>query len=406
MRAQHCHSRCIGVLLALCVAFASAETLRADQIGILERRLKERPGDLVALSRLGELYQAEARASGNLRLYAKAEFAFRAALSEFADYSPALAGLASVQIALHRFSDVRQTAQKILAKNPANNEGHFLLADAEMALGQTKAAEEALLGLPDSPALFLRRGEMMRQTGQNMEAQKLFLRAVDEAEARADSPANICSYRVRAGEHFFRSGNFEAAGEQYRLALKLSPQDYAASEHMAELLGAQSKFAEARAQYEKVIVQSHRPDAKEALGSLYVFMHQPEQARRWHEEALADYLASTARGGVHFIHHLAGFYADVRQSGVEATKWARKDLELRNTPAAHDTLAWALYRAGEFGESRREIDAALASGIKDAHILEHAGMIYSAAGDLAHGQELLRETSELNPRYNSFHVHR
>lgn len=122
--------------------------------------------------------------------------------------------------------------------------------------------------------------------------------------------------------------------------------------------------------------------------------------------ALSGYLDSVQHGEVHFIHHLAGFYADVRENGGEAVKLARKDLEMRRSPAAHDALAWALYRAGAFAESRDQMNEALASGIKDAHIFFHAAMIFSAVGDLERGQKLLRETAVLNPRYKSFHVHR
>ena len=91
---------------------------------------------------------------------------------------------------------------------------------------------------------------------------------------------------------------------------------------------------------------------------------------------------------------------------MEAVKWARKDLAMRGSSTAHDGLAWALYRAGEYEESKREIEAALATGIKDAHVLHHAGLIFSAAGDLARGQKFLAETEALNPSYNKFHVHR
>jgi hypothetical protein len=48
----------------------------------------------------------------------------------------------------------------------------------------------------------------------------------------------------------------------------------------------------------------------------------------------------------------------------------------------------------------------LTSGSKDAHILFHAGMIFLAAGDPVRGKEVLAEAGRVNPRHNSFHVHR
>ena len=74
--------------------------------------------------------------------------------------------------------------------------------------------------------------------------------------------------------------------------------------------------------------------------------------------------------------------------------------------AARDALAWALYRAGEFGSAANAARETLTGGSKDAHILFHAGMIFLAAGDPVRGKEVLAEAARVNPRHNSFHVHR
>jgi len=188
--------------------------------------------------------------------------------------------------------------------------------------------------------------------------------------------------------------------------MEQSPQGYDVAEHFAELRGAQERFDEASKAYQDLIKRLPGPDLEQALGDLLIFLHKPEQAKPWHDKALAGYLASIERGEVHFLHHLAAFFADSREDGAQAVRWARKDLELRASPFTHEALAWALYRAGDFVESQRELETALACGIKDAHICYHAGLIYSAAGNIERGQEFLREALRLNPRANGFHVHR
>jgi tetratricopeptide (TPR) repeat protein len=87
-------------------------------------------------------------------------------------------------------------------------------------------------------------------------------------------------------------------------------------------------------------------------------------------------------------------------------KWAHKDLQLRQNVATHDTLAWALYRAGRFTEALDEINKALSLGFKDAHLFFHAAMIHLAAGRAEEGKQFLKKAAEINPRYDSFHVHR
>ena len=135
-------------------------------------------------------------------------------------------------------------------------------------------------------------------------------------------------------------------------------------------------------------------------------MGKPDQAKPWHDAALAGYLESTARGEVHYYHHLAGFYADARQDGAEAVKWARKDAELRPNFLTQDGLAWALYRNGQFAAARATAEKTLSSGVKDPHLFFHAGMIYLADGRTGEGKRFLQTVAEINPGYENFHVHR
>jgi tetratricopeptide (TPR) repeat protein len=401
--------RVVALILLLCslhVFVAAAENPTQQQIERLKQRAQERPADFIALTMLGQAHLRSARESGDLAAYKEAASAFQAALTEFPEHIGALSGLASVRMALHRFSEARALAKHILQRDPRSSEGRLLLGDAQLALGEIGEATKIFRSLADSPAVFSRRSELARLRGDNDEALRLALRASDESAARGESPEDCAWYRVRAGEIFFRNGQLDLAEEHYSRALEQSPQSYQAAEHIAELRAAQERFHEAIDAYQKLLARTSRPDLQQELGDLFLFLHKPEQAKPWQEKALAQYLASAQRGEVHFLHHLAGFYADSREDGAAAVQWARKDLALRSTSFTHDALAWALYRAGRFTESRREVETALAGGIKDAHICYHAGLIFSAAGELARGQEFLRETARLNPRHNGFHVHR
>src|SRR4029077_7277825 len=110
----------------------------------------------------------------------------------------------------------------------------------------------------------------------------------------------------------------------------------------------EGRFKEAEARYRKLVAHSPRPEFCQALGDLYLFTGDAEAARVWHEKALAGYPESVNHGDVHYFHHLSSFYADVRQEGAEAVRWARKDCELRDNFLTQDSLGWALYRDGQF----------------------------------------------------------
>ena len=107
-----------------------------------------------------------------------------------------------------------------------------------------------------------------------------------------------------------------------------------------------------------------------------------------------------------FLHHLAGYYADVARDGASAVTWARRDVELRPHYSTDDALAWSLYVAGDIQEAARVSDRALASGIVDGHLYYHAATIKAAAGDADGAARWLEALSQLNPRYRDFHVHR
>jgi hypothetical protein len=61
-----------------------------------------------------------------------------------------------------------------------------------------------------------------------------------------------------------------------------------------------------------------RPELQQALGGLYGVMGEKERAQAWHARALAGYLESAERGGVHYYHHLVDFNADVAGNGAAA----------------------------------------------------------------------------------------
>src|SRR5205823_4545213 len=76
---------------------------------------------------------------------------------------------------------------------------------------------------------------------------------------------------------------------------------------------------------------------------------------------------------------------------------AQASLVQRSDAAGHDLVAWAAYRLGDPGLARKEIEAALASGIRDARVLYHAGAITIASGDPETGRSRLEQALALGP---------
>jgi tetratricopeptide (TPR) repeat protein len=219
-------------------------------------------------------------------------------------------------------------------------------------------------------------------------------------------PETVAWCHAQLGELAFYRGNWESSERSYKAAIKAFPNYYAALDHLAELRAARKDYIGALALYQLLADRFPRPEFFQAIGDVLVSQGKAEAAKPWHDRALAAYLKATEDGEVYFFHHLASFFSDVRQAPAEAIKYARRDLELRHTGAAHEMMAWALYRAGEFTESLGEIKLALSSGDRSADIFYHAAIIFTAAGDPDGGRRYWHEAVTLNPRYDVFHTHR
>ncbi len=358
-----------------------------------------------AIARAHALYR-RASLSARIADARAADTAVENALRTFGPLQDLFMLRARLDFALHRLPQAR--ANLHLAGVPtASPQVKALMADIDLQEGRQQDAQqqyETTLHTHRTWDNLARLANVLAMNGNFTRADALYHEAENEVTAKEmRAYAWIC---VQRGVLAFKRGRHDEALAHYLRAGKAYSGYWLVDEHIAELYGAQRRFGEAIALYEQVIARAPRPEQFQAIGDLYVFMGQPDRARPWHDKALAAYLESAQRGEVHYFHHLAGFYADVRDDGAEAAKWARKDLALRQNPATRDALAWALYRSGRFDEALAEMGQVLASGVQDAHVLMHAAMIHSAAGHSEQGTRFLQQAAALNPSFEAFHVHR
>ncbi|HEY2144315.1 MAG TPA: tetratricopeptide repeat protein [Candidatus Udaeobacter sp.] len=382
-------------------------------LSFLENRVRSDRDDFIAQNQLAARYLDLLSSTGDDAYLAKAR---RAAEASVASGVPelnnaGLAALARVQIASHQFAAARDTARGLRRLAPTKSFSFGILGDALLELGdydeaaacfdQLAKAEPASIDSETRLArLALVRGELDR-------ARQHFSNALTATkDLTLPIPQVLAWCCVQLGQLYFNRGDWENADKQYQAALAALPNYWSALEHVAELRAAQKKYPEAIALYEKVIGRVARPELCQALGDLYVFMGKPSEAKAWHDRAAAIYLKTAEQGDALYHHHLAGFYSDSVEKPDEALKWARLDLKNRHSIFAHDAVAWALYRDGQFIEAADEMKKALALGTKDSHLFFHASMIATASGDLAEGKTFLRRAAEVNPHYNDFHVHR
>ena len=92
---------------------------------------------------------------------------------------------------------------------------------------------------------------------------------------------------------------------------------------------------------------------------------------------------------------LVFYYADHAQQPAKALKVAQQEYAWRHDLYTLDAYAWALHINGQDAEARKQIESALAVGIRDAKLFHHAGEIALAAGDTAAAEHYLKQSAEL-----------
>lgn len=382
-------------------------------IQFLEDRVKRDPDDFPAQNRLADLYLQRLRETGGYEWLRRARAAARQSLTAVpAQQNPGgQAVMTRVEFESHHFSAARDCALELTKIEPGKSRSFALLGDAWLESGELEKAAQAYEQMQqrghELPEIETRLARLALARGEIDAARSHFGKALEAArDSSLARPEMTMWCLVQLGQLAFNTGDWDTAEKNYRSALETLPDDPRALEHFAELRAAQEKYPEAISLYEKVLSRMPRPEFWQALGDVYAAMGKTAEATTWHGRARDAYLKDAREGNAHYFHHLAGFYSDTEENSAEALKWARQDMELRHSAAAHDTLAWALYRASEFKEAAQTAGTALASGTKDAHILFHAGMIFLADNDAVRGKEILAQAARVNPRHNSFHVHR
>jgi tetratricopeptide (TPR) repeat protein len=343
--------------------------------------------------------------TGNVADFEATESAINNAIQQVGPWPDLCFLKANLDFKFHRLAKVREDLEMApsLATCPA---GRVLQADLDLQEGKY---EEAMAGygnaiLEDRSWDNLARLAYLKgKMGDEGRAEQLYLEAEDEITAK--EMRSYAWVELQRGLLDLAHGRYEDTWAHYSQAKEAYTGYWLVEEHIAELFGAIGKFSEAIKLYEKVVVRVEKPELKQAIGELYELMGKPSEAEAWNKEAVFGYLESAQRGHVHYYHHLADFYSDVREEGGEAVKWARKDLYLRPNFATEAALAWALYRDGQIADAFDLINKALTSGARDAQLFYKSGMIYLAAGRSDEGKNLLEQAAQINPHYENFHVH-
>jgi tetratricopeptide (TPR) repeat protein len=384
-----------------------AELQRTDNdIRDLQASLRNVPGDLEKRTKLAYRLYHRASLSGIEQAFKAAETEVVETIRQFGPQEDLCLLRANLHFRFHRLAEVKQDLDLAPALR-TRAEGLAIQADLEFQEGhyeQARVSYDLLVSEHRTWDNLARLAYFKGKMGSVASADQLYQEAEDELTAK--EMRSYAWLELQRGLLCLTRGLNQDAGAHYKRADLAYTGFWQIQEHIAELMAARGEFGEAVALYESVLERAPRPDLQQTLGELHLYMGQPDRAKPWLDAALAAYLESAGRGEVHYYHHLADFFADVRVAGAEAVKWARKDLELRENFSTQGALAWALYRDGRIDEALDFSSRAVSSGVVDAELSWQAGEILKAAGRSVEAENHLAAAARINPHFESFHVHR
>jgi len=191
------------------------------------------------------------------------------------------------------------------------------------------------------------------------------------------------------------SGSTDAAEKLFRQALIISPGYPAALGNLAQVRITQKRYPEA-----VVFLQQRYQDTRN-VECLYDLAEALQLAGRDAEakKTFADFetksLAESDRKD-NSNRELVFFYADHAHQPAKAMEIAKREYAWRHDVYTLDAYAWALHVNGQDAEARKQIEAALAVGIRDSKIFTHAGEIALKQHDRAAAQNYLQQAVSLH----------
>lgn len=368
-----------------------------QSIAVARRLIDKDPKNYEAYNALALALSRRARETSDVNFYSQGE----AALQKSFEIAPANFDGLRIQVWLllgkHEFAAALEKAKQLNKRMPDDVMVYGFLTDANVELGNYADAENSaqwMLNLrPGNQPAVTRAAYLRELFGDTDGALELMQMAFDSnPPSQVEDGAWILTQMAHLN---LTVGNITQAEKQLNLALTMFPGYHYALGNLAKVRTQQKRYNEA------VALLKQRYDAAPHAENLYDLAVALQKAGRDHDaaEAFAQFeqksLQETYRAD-NSNHELILYYADYADDPGKALEVANREIARRRDVHTLDCYAWALYRNGQYAEARKQIETALAVGIRDAAMFQHAGEIALKSGDKAAAERYLQESVRLN----------
>jgi len=368
-----------------------------ERIEKAKRLVKEFPDLSKTHLQLAAAYLQKVRETGDYEINRTAERSIDRALEIEPESFEARLMQTQIYLSEHEFAKALELAKKMDKMRPANPLVLAAMTDALTELGRYEAAVESaqkFVDLRPNAASYARVAHLRSLYGDIPGAVEARLLAVKMADPQ--DRETYAWYLSRLGMEYFNSGDLEKAGPVFERALEILPEYHWALAGKGRVLAARGEFQKAAEIYERMRERVPETAREIFLGDLYLKLGRKTEAEKIYRE-VAERETTKEKGD---LHRIALFWADRDTDLDEALKIARRDREVNNDLLSSDTLAWVLYKKGDFREAKKQMKDALRLGSKNALFYYHLGMIENALGNRKEAVRNLQLALATNPAFD------
>jgi tetratricopeptide (TPR) repeat protein len=379
------------------VATTAALSPAEKGIAAAQKEIASKPTHYAGYNHLAIALSRRARETSDVVYYTRAEDALKTSI----ELAPSDFESQKIHVWLllgrHEFPAALESAKILNKRVPDDILVYGFLVDANAELGNYDAAENAaqwMLNLRPGNLPGMTRAAYLRELFGDIDGayQLMDMAYQSTVPTETEDRAWILS---QMGHLRFIDGKTDDAENILQQALVIFPKYHYALGNLAKVRIAQKRYDDA------VALLQQRYDAAPHAENLYDLAEALQLAGRVSDakKAFAEFetrsLAESMRKD-NSSRELVFYYADNANEPAKALAIAEQEHAWRHDVYTLDAYAWALHVNGRDTEARKQLDAALAVGIRDSKLFAHAGEIALKLGDRTAAERYLRQSVSLH----------
>jgi tetratricopeptide (TPR) repeat protein len=287
-----------------------------------------------------------------------------------------------VLLAQHRFTEARDEAAALVAREPDIPQYRSLLGEVAMEVGDYATtqtmfdsawSERASLGT--APRL----ARWMELTGHIRDARRMLTAARDDAMSRRDVANETKAwFNLRVADLELRAGRFNAAESALQAGLAIEPDDPRLFAAMARLAAARGAPRDVIRWGERAIGLQLDPATLGLVGDAYAALGDTAKSTEYFHTL--EVAVSAQPGAYHRAWSL--YLLDHSLRVDEVLRKAQEELVDRKDIYGYDLVAWALHKSGREQEAATMMRQALKLNTPDPLLVRHAAAISKASGSV------------------------